>query len=493
MDFKSLLTTVVVAGASASAFAFPTITVNPEPDKTYDNVAYLANVQLNCNEPFSIVSDAASKPYFDNWDTGDQIDCITFEDLDFYGSVLHKIDFNESDFSDNGEWVLTIPKGCLKDGAGNLNEDILEFHYTLNDPNIGLGNFPKIELISSNPANGALLPYWGESLGKITFKTSDDAAVNYIDWFLYDITEGTDEASREYLRQGEENRIDVNRTFGDDSDQWANGLFITIGGANEKLIEGHTYRLLLRFCGIGYDPVTNQYPSPQQKAASLELETYIDFKGQSKGTEYSPYKVDMVSPNPEDYEIDNIDLGMFTVYYTGPVKPTTFVYSEGQGMGTAGAGTYSPASEADANGYADAWDFKFDESLLKGSTGTISVTIEAVDADGLPVKGNGGFSTDDFEYHMDWQCNLGADVLVSVEPKTGDTVEMLSTITVSNEAKKEMNLAWLTADRPSIVSQGRAVAIDLEEPEFSEDGTKATWTFDPITISGTYSLIIPKS
>ncbi|MDE7413486.1 MAG: hypothetical protein K2N05_06830 [Muribaculaceae bacterium] len=496
MTFKSLLTTVMVAGASISAYAFPTITVSyPTPGATYNSAQYFDNITLGSTEEFSIVSDCKIKPYFENSETGNMVACTKFEDMDFYGDLLHKLEFDSQDFKENGEWVLTLPSGCFKDAAGNFNEKDIEFQYVLADPNLGLGEYPQITLISSNPANGASLPYWGEYVGKVTFKTSDDAAVNYIDWFLWDITYGEDASSRVYIRQGNESRIDVNRTFGDDSDQWENGLFINVGGANEKLIEGHTYRLALKFCGIGYDPATNQYPTPQQQEASLELETYIDFKGQSKGTEYSPYVVESVMPDPEEYEIDNLEMGMFTVTYSGPVKPTTFVYSQGQGIGTASAGTFEPASEPDAAGYATAWDFKFDESLLKGSTGTISVTIEAVDADGLPVKGNGGYSTDDFEYHMDWTCNLGADVLVSVDPANGETVKSLSSITITTEAKKEMNLAYLTIERPFITKMGRAgeVSIDLGEPVFSEDGKQATWTFDPITISGTYSLIIPKN
>ncbi len=490
MNLKSLLTAVVVMGAGASAYAFPTISTTPEPGGTYINVYYLEEIQLTSADPFSIVSECAMKPYLENMTSGEVINCSSFLDVDFYGSVLHKISF--TGINKNGEWMLTVPSGCLKDEDGNFNDEALEFHYVLNDPDLGLGDFPQITLISSDPANGADLFSWGDAIGKITFVTSDDDAVDYIDWKLYDITKGTSEAEKVWIQQGNESRVDVNRRH-DDKDYWTDGLYIAVSGS-EKLIKGHTYRLELKFCGIGYDPVTNQYPTPQQQAQSLELETYLDFHGLTPPTEYSPYVVEDLSPDPATYDFDNIDMRTFTITYSGPVKPTKFTYSLGQGAGAAPAGEYAPANDADDNGYANVWDFTFDESVLKGITGNIAVTIEAKDADGLPVKGNGDFDQDNFEYNIEWLCNLGADVLVSVDPENGATVKSLSKITVSCEGNKEINLQGTTSEKPSIVAMGRAAfaPIDLDDPVFNDDHTEATWEFDPITISGTYSLIIPK-
>ncbi len=489
MNFKSLLLTGVALGAGVSAYAFPEVTAYPENEATVDNVGYLTDIQLYGS--FTIVSDCDIKPYFENWDTGDMFYCSEFYDQNFDGTILHHVNFNESDFSDNGEWVLTIPSGCLL-ADGEYNETI-EFHYNLNDPNVGLGDYPQIELISSDPANGSSLAFWGQSLGKVYFQTSDDDAVNYIEWFLYDVTNGDAEGVKEYMRQGNENRIDLNRTFGDDSDQWVDGLFISVGGPDEKLLLNHTYRLELRFCGIGYDLETNQYPTPNQVEKSTELVTYIEFHGLVPGTEYSPWEVENISPDPEVYEFDNINMRTFTIYYTGYVKPTMFIYSLGV-VGTEDAGTFTPATDANVDGYAEAWDFTFDENILKGITGGITITIQAQDEDGLYVKGNGGYSTDDFDYTITWTCNLGADKIVSVSPENGETVESLSSITIMAEGNKELNLSYNTSERPMIVSMGRAgfAPIDLDEPEFSADGKSATWTFDPITTSGTYSLIIPK-
>lgn len=491
---KSLLTAMAIVGASASAFAFPTLNLNPEPGE-YDNAQSLSTFNISSTESFTIVQDAKDKPYLESLEVGDVVNCSNFYFFEIMpGEGTTILSFDSSSITENGEWELVFPAGCMKDASGNPNE-LLAYKYTLNDPNLNLGDFPQIKLISSDPANGAKLPYWGEYVGKVSFVTDNDAAVNYIDWTLYDITNGADEANREWVRQGNESRIDVNRTFGDASDQWVNGLYINVGGYNEPLIEGRTYRLILKFCGIGYDPVTNQYPTPQQQAKSLELETYLDFYGQTKATEYSPAVVEGVMPDPETYDFDNIDMRTFTITYTGYVKPSKFVYSIGMGAGTASAGTFEP-EDANEAGYAKVWNFIFSESVLKGTTGTIAITIEAKDADGLYVKGNGGFPVDDYEYKIEWICNLGADVITSVSPENNSTVKELSSITIGNESNKSMFLSYNAEDRPRIVSMGRAgsfAPIDLDEPVFSDDEKTATWTFDPITISGTYSLIIPKN
>lgn len=492
MRLKSLLSAAVVMCASATAFAeFPSVNVYPA-EGVLDNTYMLGNFNLSSSGEISVAEDA-KMPRIESLQDGSQYIATNFSE--FYGSII--INFDSNEFTENGEYELIVPAGALVDADGNKSP-MLSWLYELNDPNLNLGDFPEITLESSNPANDAALMYWGESLGKVSFVTSDDDAVNYIEWYLFDITDVENPSSvpdftkGEYIRQGNENRIDVNRTFGDASDQWANGLFINVGGSDHKMLKGHTYRLYLTFAGIGYDPETNQYPTPQQIKLSTELETYLDFTGLIAPTEYSPYEVETIMPDPAEYEFDNLDMRTFTVVYTGPVKPTMFTYPLGMGAGAAPAGTYEP-EDADEAGYAKVWNFTFDEDVLKTALGEIMVTIEAVDADGLPVKGNGGFATDDFGYKIQWKANAGADKLVSVSPEDGEIVDSLSSITVSNEAARAMFLSYNTMERPRIISMGRAgIAIDLDEPTFSDDETQATWTFDEITEPGNYALIIPK-
>lgn len=486
MSLKSLLTTVVIAGAATSAFAFPELKLYPAPG-TVTDVQYFASVNIstaNEDEAVSVVDDATAKPYLESVETGDVVNCTEFFYFELAQANLLK--FEIADITENGEWELVFPAGCLKDGEGNLNEK-LTYTYNLDDPNLGAGNFPQITLVSSNPANNALLPTWGGSLDKVTFVTSDDSAVNYIDWYLYDITNGASESEREWMTQGSENRFDPNR--GDGEDQWADGLFISVAG-NAKLIEGRTYRLTLRFCGIGYDPVTGNYPTDVQIAKSTELETYLDFRGQTKGTEYSPYIVENVSPDPEVYEFDNLDMRTFSIVYSGPVKPESFTYPIGMGAGTSPAGEIAAGSDLDADGCATVWDFTFDESVLKSALGEIMVTIKAKDKDGLYVKGNAGYSTDDFNYNIMWKANAGADQLTSVEPENEAVVKELSSITISNEKNKTMFLSYNAAEKPAIVSRNGTTVLD--DPTFSDDEKTATFTFETITEPGNYTLIIPK-
>lgn len=486
MSLKSLLTTVVIAGAATSAFAFPELKLYPAPG-TVTDVQYFASVNIstaNEDEAVSVVDDATAKPYLESVETGDVVNCTEFFYFELAQANLLK--FEIADITENGEWELVFPAGCLKDGEGNLNEK-LTYTYNLDDPNLGAGNFPQITLVSSNPANNALLPTWGGSLDKVTFVTSDDSAVNYIDWYLYDITNGASESEREWMTQGSENRFDPNR--GDGEDQWADGLFISVAG-NAKLIEGRTYRLTLRFCGIGYDPVTGNYPTDVQIAKSTELETYLDFRGQTKGTEYSPYIVENVSPDPEVYEFDNLDMRTFSIVYSGPVKPESFTYPIGMGAGTSPAGEIAAGSDLDADGCATVWDFTFDESVLKSALGEIMVTIKAKDKDGLYVKGNAGYSTDDFNYNIMWKANAGADQLTSVEPENEAVVKELSSITISNEKNKTMFLSYNAAEKPAIVSRNGTTVLD--DPTFSDDEKTATFTFETITEPGIYTLIIPK-
>lgn len=464
-------------------------TVTPKDGKEFDSRQSFANFNVSVTSDYNTITvKDDAKAVLMNEETGDEVNSTNFFYNSGFGMII--INFDEQQIKENGTWSFSVPAGSFSvDGEENT---AISTTYTLNDASLGgTTTYEPITLVSVTPAANSELAYFGgEELPEIKFETSNDASVNYIEWTLNDVTNGTDE----YIRSGNSNRYDLNR-YGDDKDHWAEGLFVTAGGVADKLIKGHTYHLDLRFCGIGYDIATNQYPSPDQIEKSTMLQTTITYYGKVEPQEYSKSEYVSVSPDPEEYEIDNPDLAMFTVTYSAPAKPTKFEYSLGSGAGTAAAGTFAVADgyEADANGCATAWTFTFDRELVAQSTGTLSTTIVSIDKDGLYVKGNGGIVFNDIYYSMTWSCNCGATPLTVVTPVDKAEVKTLSSITISNAEDKPMGLAYGAGKgvTPEIRTMTGDVVRTLGEPTFSEDTKQATWTFDPITDSGTYVFIIP--
>lgn len=478
---KSLLTTCAVLASSFAAMAAPALTVTYPKPGTYDSKEYFASFNLSASGSSTVAEGATAT--LECLDEGEVINSTEFKV--FMGMLMVKFDTEEIVY--NGEYELSIPAGAvLVDGEPCA---ALTANYVLNDGNLGIGEFPQITLVSSDPADGASVAAIGsDALNKVSFVTSNDDAVNYIEWSIYDVT---NPESPEYVYSGNENRIDLNRN-GHTDDVWTNGLYITIGGPDQKLIKGQKYEMRLTFAGIGYDPATNQYPTPTQISASTELETAIYFNGLTPGTEYSEYVYEEVTPDPETYIIDTVEQAMFTITYSGPVKPASFIYHRGQ-ADTPNAGTYSPLNDEDGDGYASMWEFFVDPSLAAGMTGEASFYIVSKDKDGLTVRGNGGYPTDDFSYRVTFECNIGYPDLISVAPAEGATVETLSEIIVGNSDDLVMAFGY-NASAPARITDmfGGEIRV-LGEPEAVEGNTKQMkWTFDPITVSGNYVLIIPK-
>lgn len=486
---RSLLSSVAIVCTAVVAMAFPAIKVTYPTPGTYDDRALLEN--FNIESIAGATFSTTELPYMMD-EQGDIVTAYMFKD--FMGVIMVKFDPNE--FKSNGAWKFYFPAGALTVG-GEQNPTTLVGTYTLNDPSLVTGGeWPQITLISSDPANGASLAAVGaESINKISFKTSDNSAVNYIGWTLYDVTAGEEKdengeyANAIYLRQGNENRIDLNRN-GNNDDTWAGkDPFINIGGANQELVKDHKYAMVLTFAGIGYDPATNQYPRPDQIEMSTLLNTTIYYYGLTKATEYSPYVVESVSPDPETYEIEDATQGLFTVTYSGPVKPTEFSYPLGAGTGTASAGSFEPVGEANAGGYASKWEFTLSSTALAAAVGRLHVNIKASDADGLPVKGNGGYEDgqNDFIYSIDWMANVGAPSVVAVSPLANAEVTELSSITVTNSDNATISYGYVGV--ATISDKVGNTVRTLGEPECS--GKNATWTFDAITAPGEYALLVP--
>lgn len=481
---KSLLTTCAVVAAYVSATAAPQVTVSrPEPDTTLDSKVKFASFNLATDGNYTVAADA--KATLECLETGDVLDCTEFKD--FMGTIL--VNFNTDDIVDNGDYEFVVNAGAIMvDGVPN---EKLVVNYKLADPNLEAGvEYPQISLVSSNPADGASIAELGaNSINKVTFVTSDDAAVNYIGWELWNVT---DENSPVWVYQSSENRIDPNRNGGKNDDRWQDGLFISIGGAGHKLIKGEKYELKLVFCGIGYNPETGQYPNDIDIEKSKELETSIFFNGLTPATEYSPYVYESVSPDPNEYVIETADQARFTITYSGPVKPEEFTYFRGT-ADTPVAGAFAPLGEVDADGYSSIWEFIVDPELAKTLAATALFNVSTKDKDGLYVKGNGGYQLDDFFYSVVYECLIDLPNLVSVAPEEYATVESLSEIIVSNSENLVMNYSWNALEPARICDMFGAEIRELGIPETVEGHPEQMkWTFDPITESGNYVLIIPK-
>ncbi len=487
MNIKSLLCTAALLSVCGVTYAFPSYTLYPADGSTLDSNLSLGNFNLTFGSSDEIVVSDGAEASLENEEQGDFISSTRVGTFPGMGGVLI-VNFDSDEIVVNGTWNLEIPAGTFT--VNGEENPVIRASYDLNDRNLNISEYPQIELVSIDPEEGSKLPFWGgPDFTQLRIKTTDDSAVNYMEWVLYDVTNGEEEGVREYIHQGNDNRYDPNRYGGDESDLWADGLFCAIGG-DTKLLLDHKYMLTLRCAGIGYDLATNQYPSGFQIEQSTEMFTKVYYYGAIPPQEYSPYKLESISPDPENYEITNPDLGYFEVTYSGPVKPVKFEYFVMTSV-NASAGTYE-AIDPNEDGYASKWTFTFDKSVIESARAGIFVTISAMDADGLYVRGNANMDFDDINYSMNWQCNCGADVVISLSPEASSVVEELSSITVGNEEGKRMNFSYLTSEPAQIVSMEREVIRELGEPVNGEDGTTMIWNFEPITEPGTYVLMIPK-
>lgn len=486
MNLKSAICAVSMLAVAGIAQAFPSYTVYPENVGTLNSTQMLSNIQFTFSGAYNIIIDEEARPFLQN-EEGDDVLCINIRDFSAMQTGTVAFFFEASEIKTNGSWTIVVPEGTLTiDGEENPE---LTASWTLDDPDLGIGEYPQITLESITPAEGSKLRTWGGSLSAVYLTTSDDSAVNYIGWSLNDITDGEDQ----FVTQGSETRYDFNR-YGHNNDNWTTGLFFSIGGES-KLVEGHTYRLDLRLCGIGYNRETNQYPNPLQIEQSTELVTSVFYEGLTPPQQYAEAVYLSVSPDPATHIWDDADNSVFEITYSAPAKPTRFFYSLGEGRSAdAGEWYVSEGETPTEDGLATKWSFKFFPEVVAAASGTLISNVVSMDNDGLYVRGNSDYDFDNIYYQMVWLCNAGAPSLVSVDPLDKAVVESLSSITISNGINGKaypMTISNVTYDLPQILTKDGGVMRTLQNISYNDDGTQATWSFDPITENGAYVLMIP--
>lgn len=482
MRMKFLLSLALATSVATTAAAFPSYTLTPANESTFDDAYYLESINVVFSSKVTIAA-GASATLTDQM--GNSFKSTEIKDFSAMQAGTYIVKFDSSKLEYNGNYTLTVPAGTFT-ASGESSEEIVA-NYTMNsrfltEPGAEKTTYDPITLISSDPEDGSTVMGFGSVSGwtnQVSFNTSNNDAVNYIGWELWDVT---DPENPEYVYQSNENRIDTNRN-GNSNDSWGSTPKITIGGEAVKLMQGHTFEMKLIFAGIGYDPATNQYPSPQQIELSKLLETSIYFQGGMAPPVYSPYEVTYVSPG-DGYEIADPEFS-FIMAYSGPVKPTQFTYFNGPGDSPV-AGTYKAMGEVDENGCSSVWQYTFSNGILQAVEGTIMVNIVAKDAEGKTVKGSGDYDYDNNIYNVTFVCNLGADVVTLASPVDGVTA--LEEVSVTNNANKKMSYMSGTA---TITDANNNTVRTLDAPEANAAETVMTWKFEPITDRGTYVLNIP--
>ena len=509
MNYKSLLCAATLLAASGIAQAFPTYEFSPTNSEPITSLTTASTLKLvfawDFEWDYSLTVVNPTAAVFMNNETGNE---VKSDNIYMEGSSLF-MHFDSEKIAEYGDgvWTLAIPAGTF---TVSTTEDTAASEILVNEPNPAITTdytlnisgsapeetpvvYPQIEFLGADPADGAKLISWGDGseddMMTVKLYTSDDASVNSITWKLYDATNGD-----EYVRQGEDNRYDWNRYGGSMDDQWANGLFIAVGGET-PLVEGHTYRVDLTFYALGNDPAIMDGVNPQEKAKSVICNASVSYEGLTKAEEYSSVTYLSVSPDPENYVIDSPEFAVFDIQFSGLVKPEQFNYNAGVGLQLP-AGEFEPYEGTEVvDGYAARWTFKFSESLVESATGTISAYVTAKDQDGSYVKGNSDIDFGDYYYNMVWECNCGAPDLICISPTPYTDVESLSSITISNDKEGRtlvMALSYTAKSGAEIRDRDGGIIRELGEPEFNEAQTTATWTFEPITENGAYVLMIPE-
>ena len=427
MKIRHLLAVVAASAAVASASAFEwtpqQITPSPELEVT-------ATWQL---ESLTIIADAnlVQTDITPMWIDEDENEIIAtvseFSDPN-WGQYVYN--FNLSDFKSNGEYILLLPQGMLKNAAGELS-DKKEIPFTFEVPELAGAMFEDFKVLSITPDFSKPQGLWDNQV--VTINTNHNDAIGMVALTI------TDNDAYNPLEANIVNssNFSTNRELGD-----PNPITWTVSnpeGSTYKFLEGHNYTAEFVLYN-GKDAFGEEGPTKIVSRLTYE------FTGTVEGYKYSEVTLESIDPAPFTKVISEPSDAVFTYTFSGPVEIT----KAGSPLGQGGMNEY-PSSCLSSNDDKTVWTLDLsDDSYIKTIDSNLVIYVYVQDLDGNQLRGDWGEESESC-FTGEWQCELGAFPIVVVSPKSGDSIDCLSEVIVKSESGTPM--AWSNNGEVSIVNK----------------------------------------
>lgn len=497
---KNLLASIVMAAMSlmASAALNPT-NVTPKEGK----VSYASdfeNVQLTFGAKVTV--DTSVMPTLKNTTTGEVLTATSFAYWDFAYKMMsqHIVRVIFPDPTVNGDYVMTIPAGSIKNASTGESIGELTYEYNLLDDALTSITYKPVEMIATTPGQNTVIANLGGDY-QFSFQTSDNSEINFLTWEFWEMESDVEgkEGEPNLMRQNNRNRytLDGNMLATNTKDQWTENINFFVGGS-EPLYEGKEYEMRVNFYAMGLTPsdvaagIRNALPAPYEYEKSLVCQYTIKIKGGTKPYEFSDVTF-TVDPDPDKYIIESVDNNIFTFYFTAPVECTDFTIALGNSTSMEG-GT------KEANETKDVWTLALSQSQIAACLQENSSILWSVgfnDMQGRRLLGNDGkFAGANSLTTYNTSCDGTTPhlMLVSPQPDENGTVSELTKIVVTNEKHIEMRAANAskTTYARLLNMQGAEIEVfDSFEIDPSDNSNVIFTLAKPITTGGNYILMIP--
>lgn len=470
--------------SSASAMAFDWngyISINPNPDMKVESLSGFSSFIINYDKNEVSVDTSVGMPYLTNTDTNviTYANSVQLWDMALQYMDQYAVQAVFPTLTEYGQYTLTLPAGLMKAASdGDTNPEMI-FNYKVVDPNAPL-DLPPLELISVDPAAGTALEAPGTLEGRVyTIDTNLNKEIAYIESSWYDVT---DPDAPVFIATATNQHVDENGLIPDTPLEVSK---VSVGG--EKMYIGHSYEMRVK--------CYNEYTFNKKLVGELT----INYTGACEEYIYSDIKIISVSPNPEEYYIEEPSQAKFSLMFSGPV--TIDETLSGIPVDIFTKSSYeSITSNEDKTEYT----FVIPESVLKEIV-VVNCFVVARDAEGRTVlpsaelKNYENGSDDEAGIMLSYTSAVSYKEL-TVTPESG-TYSELKRFRVScaiNGSECEIGQSWQAF--PYIV-KGRNVVYQFNLENDIETDPDADY-FDPyyyidlvlpeaITESGNYALIIP--
>lgn len=452
--------------------------MNPAPGETITDAGMMDMVTINYGKSVISVDDTKVATLTNN-DTQEVISSTSVELWQFALTMSQEYTLlmNFPAITSNGTYTLTVPAGTMT--ADSESNPELTFTYVIKDSSLDQEELPELQLISVDPAAGSVLAAPGTEDGRTyTIDTNLNNKIGYFDVSWYDVTnyDPTDEDSEPIYIASTTAEHEDDELVPYDTPLTFNK--ISVGG--DSFYENHKYQMVVTcFNSIAY---------PRRTIGEIR----VDYLGSTKEYEYATQQLISISPNPQEYVIEDVSDAHFTLIFDGPVKIDT----DRGGIPT-GPATYDHFASVTPNESGTQWEIVLPESALNRDT-EINCFVFATDDEGravLPCEDLKDYQNGQEDYacfFISYKNGLSAKPIV-VNPVSG-VVEKLDVFEISCPADAVAIDYRYDNVYPKIVKDKEVVyQFTSQDLDIDWDVVDKIWFKLPeaITEPGHYALVVP--
>ncbi len=415
MKLRQLIVASAVAAvvADASAFEWTPVITQPNPSLEVTSGYTLENMIVYCqNVPGVSITDVM--PVWIDEDGAEIAAVSGAQNPNGWDPTEFHYNFRLSEFKSNGEYLLRFPEGMLVNADGEKSKEKVT-PYTVEIPELASAMFDDFKILSISPDLSQPQGYWSDKV--LTINTNHNEAIGYT---LLRISEKATGEGVVYSQN-----YTTERHLGDPSPiSWE-----VVG--DYKFTDDKQYIAEIIFFNGSDEADSEGIATPV-----VAKETY-EFTGKIEAFKYSAITLENVTPDPVSSVVNDPSQAVFTYTFSGPVNVYDVVSPRGQW----GMEVY-PASCLSSNDEKTVWTLDLSQNeYVKTIDTELTIQLYARDLDGFQLKGNQGVENEScFEYS--WSCDIGAQSIVVVSPKRGESLDRLTEVIVRSESGEAMTYNW---------------------------------------------------